>query len=67
MPQLKAKDVRSLSLEEVSNRIAEYQKEYLRLKTLSARGTIAKESGKIKRIRKTLAMLKTIQREKVSS
>lgn len=64
MPQLKAKEARKLSNEELENRIAEYRKEYTRLLTLSKRGTLGKESGKVKRVRRIIAMLETVRTEK---
>jgi ribosomal protein L29 len=64
MPQLKAKDVRTLSDEELESRISEYRKEYVRLLTLSKRGTLNKESGKVKSFRRLLARLETIRTER---
>jgi ribosomal protein L29 len=64
VPQLKSKAVRELSLDDLEARIEEYRKEYLRLQTLSKRGTLNKESGKVARVRRVIAMLETIKTEK---
>ncbi|MDG6929095.1 MAG: 50S ribosomal protein L29 [Nitrososphaerota archaeon] len=64
MSRLKPKDVRSLDEEGVEEKVNEYRKEYLRLKGLAARGNLAKESGKLGRVRRTLAMLETLKHER---
>jgi ribosomal protein L29 len=53
-----------MSLEDLQDRLAEYRRELLRLQTLSSRGTLAKESGKIRAVRRNIAIIKTVLAEK---
>jgi ribosomal protein L29 len=64
MPAPKAKSYRGMSLEDLQDRLAEYRRELLRLQTLSSRGTLAKESGKIRAVRRNIAIIKTVLAEK---
>jgi large subunit ribosomal protein L29 len=52
-----------MSVSDLQSRLAEYRRELLRLKTAAARGTVAKESGKIRNVRKAIARVKTVLRE----
>jgi ribosomal protein L29 len=54
------KDLRGLKDEDLLGRLSEYRRELLRLRTLSSRGTIAKESGKIKTLKRNVARIETI-------
>jgi len=65
MPLPKASEMRKLKGEELEQKLLDYRKELVRLKTLSKRGTLGKESGKLKAIRRVIAMLETVKREKV--
>ena len=56
----KTKDYRDMSPENLQTRLAEYRRELLRLRTLSSRGNLAKESGKIRNVRKNIARIKTV-------
>lgn len=51
-------------MEDLQDRLAEYRRELLRLQTLSSRGTLAKESGKIRAVRRNIAIIKTVLAEK---
>jgi ribosomal protein L29 len=53
-----------MSLEDLQDRLAEYRRELLRLQTLYSRGTLAKESGKIRAVRRNIAIIKTVLAEK---
>ncbi len=64
MPTRKMKELRDLKDEDLVGRLSEYRRELLRLRTLSSRGTIAKESGKIKSLKKNVARVETILAEK---
>ncbi|HVP24027.1 MAG TPA: 50S ribosomal protein L29 [Conexivisphaerales archaeon] len=64
MPTRKMKELRDLKDEDLTGRLAEYRRELLRLRTLSSRGTIAKESGKIKTLKRNVARVETILAEK---
>jgi len=65
MPQPKASEMRKLKQEELDQKLSDYRKELVRLKTLAKRGTLGKESGKVKAIRRVIAMLETVKKEKV--
>lgn len=65
MPLPKAKDMRKLKDEELQQKLEEYRKEQIRLLTLAKRGTLGKESGKMKKIRRMIAMIKTVMNERV--
>ncbi|MGA1974292.1 MAG: 50S ribosomal protein L29 [Conexivisphaerales archaeon] len=60
MPTRSMKDLRGLKDEDLLGRLSEYRRELLRLRTLSSRGTIAKESGKIKTLKRNVARIETI-------
>ena len=64
MPTRKMKELRDLKDEDLTGRLSEYRRELLRLRTLSSRGTIAKESGKIRSLKKNVARIETILAEK---
>ena len=64
MPTRKMKELRDLKDEDLVGRLSEYRRELLRLRTLSSRGTIAKESGKMKSMKKNVARIETILAEK---
>ena len=64
MPTRKMKELRDLKDEDLSGRLSEYRRELLRLRTLSSRGTIAKESGKTKFLKRNVARIETILAEK---
>jgi large subunit ribosomal protein L29 len=64
MPTRKMKELRDLNDEDLRGRLSEYRRELLRLRTLSSRGNIAKESGKIKALKRNVARIETILAEK---
>jgi ribosomal protein L29 len=64
MPTRKMKELRELSDDDLKGRLSEYRRELLRLRTMSSRGTIAKESGKIKGLKRDVARIETLLTEK---
>ena len=63
MIQLKNKDIRDLSTEEINKKIAEYKEELFNLRFNQATGNLEKPS-RIKELRKLVARMKTILRER---
>ena len=64
MPVLKAKELRKKDTKELIEQLIELRRELLRLSTLSARGIIGKESGKVKVVRRNIARILTVLRER---
>ena len=63
MRQLKNKDIRDLSTAELMKKIAEYKEELFNLRFNQATGNLEKPS-RIKELRKLVARMKTILRER---
>jgi len=61
---LKMKDLLNLSMDELDKRIVELRSEYHRLRGMSKRGLLKKETGAIKSIRRNIARLETAKRLK---
>ena len=61
--QLKNKDIRDLSTEEIMKKIAEYKEELFNLRFNQATGNLEKPS-RIKELRKLVARMKTVLRER---
>ena len=61
--QLKNKDIRDLSTEEINKKIAEYKEELFNLRFNQATGNLEKPS-RIKELRKLVARMKTVIRER---
>ena len=64
MPVLKASELRKKSTEELMKQLAELRRELFRLNTLSTRGIIGKESGKVRVVRRNVARILTVLRER---
>ena len=64
MAKLKPAELRKMDYKELAAKVQELRSELLRLRTAVARGTVRKESGKIRSVRRTLARVLTIMREK---
>jgi len=62
--KLKPAELRKMDYKELAAKAQELRSELLRLRTAVARGTVRKESGKIRSVRRTLARVLTIMREK---
>ena len=60
---MKATDIRKLSTEEINKKIAESKEELFNLRMKQATGSL-ENPGRIKELRKTVARLKTILRER---
>ena len=60
---MKANDIRNLSTEEINKKIAESKEELFNLRMKQATGSL-ENPGRIKELRKTVARLKTILRER---
>ncbi len=64
MPRVKAKNLREQDSDQLRDRLFELRGELMKLSGLAARGMIQKQSGKIPRIRKDVARVLTIMKEK---
>jgi len=64
LKKLKGKELLNLSVEEIEKRLMDLRNEYSRLKGMSARGALKKESGMIKSIKRNIARLETAKRLK---
>jgi ribosomal protein L29 len=60
---MKTKELRGIGIEELKNMLAELNKDLIKQRTQVSRAT-SKSSGKIKTIKKTIAKIKTIIKEK---
>ena len=64
VPKLKSDELRKLSDEELQDRLFELRAELVKLKSVAARGTLKKETGKIRAIRRAIARILTIINER---
>jgi ribosomal protein L29 len=64
LPRVKPKTLREQDPEQLRDRLYELRGELGKLRGLSARGMIQKESGMIKRVRRDIARVLTVMREK---
>ena len=64
MPMLKASEIRKMKDEEIQEKLSELRAELAKLKAGSARGTLRKETGKVKAVRRTIARLLTVLNER---
>lgn len=64
MPRVKAKNLREQDPDQLRDRLFELRGELIKLRGLAARGMIQKESGKIPRVKKDIARVLTVMREK---
>jgi len=65
MPILRVNEIRKMSIEEIDRRISELRNELIRLRTMSAAGGTLENPARIREIRRTIARLLTIRREKM--
>ena len=63
MPRFKPAEARKMKAEDLESRLSEMRAELTKLKTASARGTIAKESGKIRNLKHNIARILTVMNE----
>ena len=59
MGMLKMKSIRELNEKDLRDRVEQMKTELSKLKTENAKGTLRKETGKIKKVRKEVARLLT--------
>jgi large subunit ribosomal protein L29 len=64
MPRLKTTEIRKMKTEEIESRLQDLCSELIRLRSGAARGTLKKETGKIKPMRRTIAMVLTVLNER---
>jgi len=64
LPRVKSKTLREQEPEQLKDRLFELRGELARLKSLTARGMIQKQSGSPARVKRDIARLLTILREK---
>jgi ribosomal protein L29 len=64
LPRMKAKALRQQDPNQLKDRLFELRGELARLKSLGARGIIQKQSGSPRRVKRDIARLLTIMKEK---
>lgn len=63
MGHIKMKTIREMNAEDLKERVQETRSELLKLRTNAASGTLRKDSGKIRTMRRDIARMKTRLRE----
>lgn len=64
MPRTKAKTLRNQDPEQLRDRLFELRGELARLRSLTARGMIQKQSGSVSRVKRDIARVLTVMNEK---
>lgn len=64
MPQLKPKEIRKQDAEKLRQTLYDLRSEFSKLSGDIDRGVIKKDVGKVKRVRKDIAMVLTVMHEK---
>ncbi len=64
MPRMKAKSLRQQNPDQLKDRLFELRGELSRLKSLTARGMIQKQSGSPSRVKRDIARVLTVMKEK---
>jgi ribosomal protein L29 len=64
LPRVKAKALRKQDPEELKDRLFELRGELARLSSLRARGMIQKQSGSMSRVKRDIARVLTVMKEK---
>jgi ribosomal protein L29 len=64
MPRTKTKALRDQDPDQLRDRLFELRGELARLRSLNARGIIQKQSGSLSRVKKDIARVLTIMKEK---
>ncbi len=64
MPRVKAKALRDQDADQLKDRLFELRGEKARLASLTARGMIQKQSGSVARVKRDIARLLTVMKEK---
>ncbi|MAH21566.1 MAG: 50S ribosomal protein L29 [Thaumarchaeota archaeon] len=65
MPSLRTKDLRKQGRSDLRRELVELRAEIAKLETSVARGTIRKESGKVRNVRRNIARLLTVLNEPI--
>jgi len=65
MAILRVKEIRQMSSEERKKRLSEFKAELVRLKTMIKAGGSIENPMRIRELRRTIARIKTIEREEV--
>ena len=61
---MKTKELRNLTKKDLETKLDELKKELIKLNAQVATGTVPKSPGQIKQIKKTIAKILTLQKEK---
>ena len=61
---MKIKEIRATSIEDLDGKLIELKKELIKINAQVATGTTPKSPGQIKQIKKTIARILTISKEK---
>jgi len=64
---MKVKEIRVMSNEDTNSKLVELKKELMKNRAQVASGTTPKSPGQIKKIRKTIAKILTVTKEKLSN
>ncbi len=64
MPRVKASELRKQEADQLKDRLFELRGELARLRSLTARGMIQKQSGSVSRVKKDVARILTVLKEK---
>jgi ribosomal protein L29 len=64
LPRMKAKSLRQQNPDQLKDRLFELRGELSRLKSLTARGMIQKQSGSPSRVKRDIARVLTVMKEK---
>ena len=64
MPRTKPEALRKQDADQLKDRLFELRGELARLRSLTARGMIQKQSGKVSRVKKDIARVLTVMNEK---
>ncbi len=59
MSRVRMKAIREMSEEDIKDRIQEFRTELLKMRTNAASGTLRKDSGRIRPLRRDIARMKT--------
>lgn len=64
LPNLKPSELRQASVEQLEQRLNELRTELTKLRSAAARGTIRKQSGVVRAVRRNIARILTVLNEK---
>lgn len=64
MPILRASEIREMDEEEIDEHLTELQSDLMKIKGVIASGGVPEDLGKTREIRKTIARIETIKKER---